>query len=174
MNRAEKEQVVEELKERVVSSKALVVTDYRGLNVEQMTELRRKLRQAGVEYSVVKNTLACFALRDAGYDELEQYFVGPSAIAFGVEDPVAPARELMDFSKSNKALEIKGGLVGGSVIGTDRVVALAKIPSRQELLTMIACGMKSPITGLVRTLQAPMSKMVQVLSAIKEQKENEE
>lgn len=173
MKRAQKEKVVAELKEKFQSANSMVITDYRGLNVGQMNQLRSELRASGVEYRVVKNTLAIFAARDTGYDELEEYFSGPTAIAFGIEDPVVPAKLISEYAKKNKFLEIKGGLVEGRVIDQGRVDSLAKIPSREILLAQVVAGFKSPINRLVMTLNGPLGGFVQVLRAIKEQREEQ-
>ena len=168
---AEKEAVVEELNEKFNQAKSLVLTDYIGLDVAEMTELRDKLREAGVEYKVVKNTLATIAAREADLDEVTQLFSGPTAIAFGMEDVVSPAKVLVDYAEDHEVLEIKGGFLNGQVIDEGKVESISKIPGREELLSKILAGMQSPISGLVNTLNASLSSVVQVLNQIKEQKE---
>ena len=171
--RREKELVVEELTEKLEDSKSAILTDYRGLNVEEMTELRNKLRDAGVEYKVVKNTLAYLAAKNAECEEVEEYLVGPTAIAFGLEDPVAPAQVLSDFAEEHEDLEIKSGVIEGSIIDAEEVESLADIPAREVLLGQIAQGMKSPISGLVYCLKEPLNKLVRTLNAVKEEKEEQ-
>ncbi len=170
MARPEKEAAVNELIEKLTNSKSVVVTDYKGLDVAEVTELRQKLREAGVEYKVVKNTLARIAAKKAEVEDINQFFVGPTALAFGVEDAVSPAKVLVDFAKDHKNLEIKGGALSGQIISLDKVKSLADIPSREVLLAKALAGMKAPITGLVNVLQGNMRGLVMVLNQIKEQK----
>ncbi|SFM07569.1 50S ribosomal protein L10 [Halanaerobium salsuginis] len=170
MARPEKEAVVKELTEKFSSAKSLVIADYLGLNVAEMTELRSKLREAGVEFKVVKNTLATIAANDVDMEEVTEYFSGPTAIAFGEEDAVSPAKVLVDFAKDHEILEIKAGFLNGEIINKDKVEALAKIPSREELLAKAFAGMKAPLSGLVNVLQGNIRGLVQVLSQIKEEK----
>lgn len=173
MARREKELIVEELTEKLEDSKSAILTDYRGLNVEEMTQLRTKLRDAGVEYKVVKNTLAYLAAKEAGCEEIEEYLVGPTAIAFGVEDPVAPAQVLSDFADEHEDLNIKSGVIEGSIIDAQEVESLADIPDRKVLLGQVAQGMKAPISGLVHCLRDPLNKLVRTLNAVKENKEEQ-
>jgi large subunit ribosomal protein L10 len=170
MARPEKEAVVKELTEKFSSAKSLVIADYLGLNVAEMTELRSKLREAGVEFKVVKNTLATIAANDVDMEEVTEYFSGPTAIAFGEEDAVSPAKVLVDFAKDHEILEIKAGFLNGEIINKDKVEALAKIPSREELLAKAFAGMKAPLSGLVNVLQGNIRGLVQVLNQIKEEK----
>ncbi|NLV91564.1 MAG: 50S ribosomal protein L10 [Firmicutes bacterium] len=171
MPRADKVAAVAEIKENLSRSQGAVLADYRGLNVKQVTELRRQLREAGVEYKVVKNTLTIIAAKELGLDDLSQYLVGPTAIAFGYEDPVAPAKVLSDFAKDNKALELKAGVLNGEVIGLDEVKALAELPSREQLLAQVLRGMQAPIAGMVNVLQGTIRNFVYALEAIRKQKE---
>lgn len=170
MARPDKEAAVAELAEMLSSAKSLVITDYKGLDVASITELRRKMREAGVEYKVVKNTLARLAANNAKVDSINEHLVGPTAIAFGVEDAVSPAKVLVDFAKDHETLEIKGGALNGEVISLDKVKSLAEIPPRDVLLAQVLAGMKSPISGLVNVLQGNLRGFVQVLNQIKEQK----
>jgi len=168
--RPEKEAVVKELTDKFTSAKSLVITDYLGLNVAEMTELRRKLREAGVEFKVVKNTLATIAANDVEMDEMTKYFSGPTAIAFGEEDAVSPAKILVEYAKDHKVLEVKAGLLNGEIIAKEKVEALAEIPSREELLAKAFASMKAPLSGLVNVLQGNIRGLVQVLNQIKEEK----
>ncbi len=167
----EKEAIVEELHDCFNRAKSMVVTDYLGLDVAQMTELRKRLRESGVEYKVIKNTLAKIAAKKSEVKDIDKYFTGPTAVAFGIEDVVSPAKILVDFAKDNEELEIKAGYLNGSIIDVEKVNSLAKIPPREELLAKALASMKSPISGLVNVLQGNMRGLVQVLSQIKEQKE---
>ncbi|MGM0438721.1 MAG: 50S ribosomal protein L10 [Bacillota bacterium] len=170
MARPEKEAVVAELADDFSKAKSMVITDYLGLNVEEMTELRKKLREAGVEYKVVKNTLAKIAAEKAEVEDVDEYIVGPTAIAFGLDDVVSPAKILVDFAEDHEDLEIKAGTLNGGIIDEEKVKSLAKIPSKEELLAKAFAGMKAPITGLVNVLQGNVRGLVQVLNQIKEQK----
>lgn len=170
MARPKKEAVVNDVIEKLTSSKSVVVTDYKGLDVAAITELRKQLREAGVDYKVVKNTLARIAAKKAEYEDLNDFFVGPTAIAFGIEDAVSPAKVLVEFAKENEQLEIKGGALNGEVISLDKVKSLADIPPKEVLLAKVFAGMKSPINGLVNVLQGNLRGLVQVLNQIKEQK----
>jgi large subunit ribosomal protein L10 len=168
--RPEKEAVVKELTDKFSSAKSLVITDYLGLNVAEMTELRSKLREAGVEFKVVKNTLATIAANDGEMEEMTEYFSGPTAIAFGEDDAVSPAKVLVEFAKDHEVLEIKAGLLNGEIISKEKVESLAEIPSREELLAKAFASMKAPLSGLVNVLQGNIRGLVQVLNQIKEEK----
>ncbi|HHW54923.1 MAG: 50S ribosomal protein L10 [bacterium] len=171
MARPEKEAIVAELKEKLEQSKAAILTDYRGLNVAAMTELRRLMREQGLEYRVVKNTLTRFAAQELGLDDLEPYLEGPTAIAFSFEDPVAPAKVIMDFAKEHKQLEVKAGLLRGKVIQPEGVKELADLPPREVLLAQVLGGLQAPIAGLVGVLNGAPRNLVYVLEAIRKQKE---
>ncbi|MGM0410963.1 MAG: 50S ribosomal protein L10 [Bacillota bacterium] len=171
MARPEKEAAVAELAENFTNAKSMVITDYLGLNVDEMTELRSQLREAGVEYKVVKNTLAKIAAEKAEVNDVDEYIVGPTAIAFGLEDVVSPAKVLVDFAKDHDNLEIKAGTLNGGIINKEKVESLADIPSREQLLAKAFAGMKAPISGLVNVLQGNVRGLVQVLNQIKDQKE---
>ncbi|MBZ4688696.1 MAG: ribosomal protein [Clostridiales bacterium] len=173
MNKArqEKERVVQEIKSKLQNSNAAVLTDYRGLNVAEVTELRKQLREAGVEYKVLKNTLVKIAAKEVGLEDLFQYLEGPTAIAFSEEDPVAPAKILSNFAKEHKNLEIKAGLLEGNVVSIEQVKELADLPSREELIAKVLGGLQGPISGLVNVLQGPIRNLVYVLEAIRKEKE---
>jgi len=150
----QKKQAVAELAEKLKAAQAGVLVDYRGLTVEEDTDLRRKLREAGVEYKVVKNTLTRFAANEVGLTGLDNELNGPTALAISTEDPVAPAKVISDFAKSNECLKIKAGFLDGAVISLDEVTKLAKTPSRETLIAQIMGSLNAPISNLVRTLQA--------------------
>lgn len=171
MARPDKEAAVKELEEEFSKAKSMVMTDYIGLDVAEMTELRDKLRDAGVDYKVVKNTLAKIAANNSDLSEINDFFRGPTAIAFGIEDVVSPAKILDEFAEDHEVLEIKGGYLNGQVISKEKVESLAKIPSREELLAKAFSSMKAPISGLVNVLSGNMRNLVSVLSQIKDQKE---
>ncbi|MBO5743989.1 MAG: 50S ribosomal protein L10 [Clostridia bacterium] len=146
--------VVADLVELLKSAQAGVLVDYRGITVEQDTQLRNKLREAGVEYKVVKNTLTRFAANEVGFQELDPSLHGPTALAISSTDPIAPAKVLSDFAKDVEAIEIKAGFLDGKVISLDEIKTLANTPSREVLIAKIMGSLNSPISKLVRTLQA--------------------
>jgi large subunit ribosomal protein L10 len=156
--REEKEQLVAEIADRLSRSKATIITDYRGLNVAEVTELRKQLREAGVEYRVLKNTLTRRAAAQAQVSGIEEYLTGPSAIAFGFEDPVAPAKVLFDFAKKHKSLELKGGVVEGRVVSAKEVEALANLPSREGLLSMLLSVLQAPVRNFAYAVKQVAEK----------------
>lgn len=166
-----KKQVVEEIKEKVNKAQSVVLVDYRGLNVEEITELRKRYREAGVDYKVYKNTLMRFAFKDAGYEEFNKFLTGPNAVAFGYEDPVAPAKITNEFVKDHKNLDIKSGIVDGKIISLDEITELAELPSREVLVAKVLGGLNGPITGFVNVLQGNIRNLVCALNAIKEKQE---
>jgi large subunit ribosomal protein L10 len=166
-----KKQFVKELKERLEKSSVVILTDYKGLDVEAMTELRAKLRQADVEYQVVKNTMLRLASEGTGAEAIKDSFIGPSAIALSYEDPVAPAKVLTDFAKDNDKLEIKIGVMDGKVLDISAIKALSDLPSRDQLLATVLSAMNAVPTSLVTALSDVPRRMVNVLQAIKDQKE---
>lgn len=170
-NIEEKSQVVSEIKEKMQNASGIVLADYRGLTVAQVTQLRTQLRQAGVEYRVLKNTLVRRAANEIGVEGLDPYLEGPTAVAFSA-DPVAPAKILMDFAKANKlkSFKIKAGVLEGKVIGAEGVKALADLPSREVLLTMVVRGMQAPLVGMVNVLQGPIRKMGYALEEVRKLK----
>lgn len=149
-----KKQHVADITELLKGSAAGVLVDYRGLTVEQDTKLRSKLRESGVKYSVIKNTMLRFASDEAGLGDLDPILHGPTALATSADDVVAPAKVLMDFAKENDALEIKAGFVDGKVISIDEVKVYASIPSKEVLISKMLGSLQSPISALARTLQA--------------------
>ena len=170
----EKVQSVAELKEKLSTTKGAVLTNYRGLTVAQDTKLRRKLREAGVEYRVFKNTLTRIAAKEAGIEGLDPYLEGPTAIALSMTDPVAPAKVISDFVKENKlqTLEVKAGLVEGKVIDASGVKALSNLPPREVLIAQVLAGMQAPIAGFVNVLSGTMRNLVYALDAVRQQKES--
>ncbi len=148
----QKKQLVNEMVEKFKSASAGVFVDYCGLTVEEDTELRRKFREAGVEYKVVKNTLTSRAAKEVGLEALDPILNGPTALAMSVDNPVAPAKIIAEFAKKHEALEVKAGFMDGAVMSIDEVNVLAATPTREELLAKMMGSMKSPISGLVRLL----------------------
>lgn len=160
--REEKQAKVQEIKQKLEKAQAVILAGYRGLTVEEDTELRRKFREAGVEYKVLKNTLTSIAAKEAGIGGIDQYLEGPTSFAFGYDDPTAPARILNDFVKDHKKLELKGGIVQGEIFDENKVKELAAIPPRDVL-----------IAKLLGSFKAPMSNFAYLINAIKEKKEQE-
>ena len=164
---------VEEIKEKIQKAESVVLVDYRGLDVAQITELRSRYRDAGVDYKVYKNTMMRFAFKDSGLEEFNQYLKGPSAIAFGYDDPVNAAKITSEFIKDNDKLEIKAGIVDGKIIGIEEVNNLAKLPSKEVLIAQVLGGFNSPIQGLANVLQGTIRSLATVLNAIAEEKEEQ-
>ena len=161
-NRQIKEAKVAEIREKLEKAQAIVLADYQGLTVEEDTALRKTLREAGVEYKVYKNNLVTLAAKELGIEGLDSYLEGPVSIAFGYEDATAPARVLHAFAKDHKKLELKAGMVDGTVYDKAQVEKLATIPSKEVL-----------IAKLLGSFKAPLSNVAYLLNAIKEKKESE-
>jgi large subunit ribosomal protein L10 len=169
VNREEKARVIEGLVERLRSGSAVLV-DYQGMNVARSTELRRRSRDAGVEFVVAKNTLARRAADEAGVEDLTEYLVGPTALGFS-EDPVASAKLMAEFAAQVESFTLKGGLLeDGRVLDGADVVALSRLPGREQLLAQVVGGISSPITGLVTVLNNTIQGLVVALGQIAEQK----
>jgi large subunit ribosomal protein L10 len=168
--RKEKERVVEELRESLQGTTITILSDYRGLSVAEMTSLRNQLRQASVNYRVVKNTLIRLALKETDLEPLIDQIDGPTAVAFSRDDPISPAKVLGDFSKNQPKLEIKGGMVEGKIVDSEGVKQLAQIPSREELLGKLVSLLHVGPTRLVTVLSANLQNLLQVLNAIRQQK----
>ena len=159
----EKQNVVNALVEKFENSTSFVVVNYRGLNVAEVTDLRKQLRDAGVDMHVVKNTMVRKAAEVAGVEGLEDVFVGPTAIAFSEEEAVAPAKIMVEFAEEAEALVVKGGSIEGEVVPVETIEAVAKLPSRDGLLSM-----------LLSTLQAPVRNTALAFKAVADKKEEEE
>ena len=166
-----KTQNVEEIKEKIKNSQSIILVDYRGLDVEQLTELRQQYRDAGVDYKVYKNTMMRFAFKDSGFEGFNEFLKGPSAVAFGYDDPVQAAKVTSEFAKGNEKLEIKAGIVDGKIIGIDEVNALASLPSKEVLIAQVLGGFNAPIQGLANVLQGTIRSLAIVLNAVVETKE---
>lgn len=174
MSREKKAQIIDSLQEVFSRCSIGVLTDYRGLSASEMTDLRRRLRESGIEYKVVKNTLARFAAERAGKEELLSFFEGPVAIAFGYGDITEPARALANYIETSKAtMSIKGGFLPDRLLTSEDVATLSTLPSREILLAKVLGGMQSPISALVSHLTAPMRGIIGVLQARIQQMEGE-
>lgn len=157
-----KQEAVTVIAAKLAESSSTVVADYRGLNVSQVTELRKQLREAGIEFQVLKNSLVRRATEGTDYEGLNEILTGPTAIAFSKDDAIAPAKILNDFAKKNDALKLKGGVVEGKVVSMEEIKALAELPSRDGLLSM-----------LLSVLQAPMRNFALAVKAVGEKQEAE-
>ncbi len=171
MNRQEKAQIIEQLNEKAARASIAVVTDFKGLTVEEMTQLRAKCFEAGVDYQVVKNTLARLALTDTEHGDLSEHFKENCAIALGYDDPVAAAKVLADFDKANKQFALRFGSLEGKFLDNDGVKELAKMPSKPELLSSVLGTMQAVPRNFVCLFANIERKFLYALTAIKEQKE---
>jgi large subunit ribosomal protein L10 len=171
MDRAEKTQFLEKLTDRFGRAPIAVLTDYRGLDVAQITALRARIRAADGEYLVAKNTLTRLALDDATAAQLAPMLTGPTAIAFGFSDAVALAKAVQGFAKENEKLTIKGAVFEGDVLAADRVEQIAAMPGRDELRATFLNLLMTPATQLVRVLVAPAQDFARVLDARRRQQE---
>lgn len=152
---------VSELAEKLKEAKSVVLADYRGLTVEQDTQLRKELREAGVEYKVMKNSIINFAAKESNLEGLGEYLQGPTAIAISSTDEVAPSKILAKYAKQFDKLELKGGMVEGNIIDINGVMELASTPSREELLAKLIGSLQSPLYGLAIALNAIAEKQEQ-------------
>ena len=166
-----KKQVVLDIKEKMERAKGMIFYDYRGLTVSEVTELRNNLRAVGVEYHVLKNSMLTRAADMLEIKGLDEYLSGPTAVAFGYTDPVAPAKVLVEFVKKVKKTEIKSGVLGTKVINVSGVESLAQLPSREQLIALLAGTLNAPIAGLARSMSGIICKLGYALNAVIEQKE---
>lgn len=158
----QKKHIVGEISDKLKNSVSTIVVDYRGLDVSELTELRKQLREAGIEFKVYKNTMVRRAAEEAGLEGLNEFLTGPNAIAFSTEEVVAPAKILNSFAKEHEALEIKTGVIEGTITSVEDVKAIAELPNREGLLSM-----------LLSVLQAPMRNFALATKAVADQKEEQ-
>lgn len=161
----QKGKVVDEISTKLKESKATIVVDYRGLDVSEITELRQQLREANVDFKVYKNSLVRRATAEAELTDIDAELVGPTAIAFGYDDVVTPAKVLNNFAKEHEALELKAGIIEGNVVSLEEVKALAELPSYEGLLSMLANVLQAPIRGLALGVKAVSEKKEEEESA---------
>jgi large subunit ribosomal protein L10 len=171
LNQNEKKQLVEALHQKLTKSKIVILTEYKGLNVEKLNELRRKLKASNVEYRVVKNTLLIRASENTDVALMKDKCKGATAIAISYDDPVAPAKVLSDFAKDNEKLEIKVGVMGGKLIDIHGIRSLSALPSRDILLSQVLSTMIAVPTSFVRALSNVPERLLYALQAIKDQKD---
>jgi len=170
MNKTEKNQAVEELKERFKSAAVLLLTDYKGLPVSSMTQVRQELRKNGAELKVIKNTLATLAVKGTDMEALGQHFVGTTAVVTSSSDPVTPAKILMKFAKDLEKFQVKHGYLSGKVISPSEIDSLSKLPSREEMLAKILGSLMAPTQNLYNVISAIPRKLVTVLAAVRDTK----
>jgi len=172
--KAQKAAMLSEIKDKMANSQVTILADFRGIPVSKITDLRARLRKAGSEMKVAKNTIVGIAAKEVGVEGLEEYLKGPTVFTFGIEDPVAPAKILSDFAKEIKqGLDIKAGILEGKVIDANGVKALADLPSREVLLAKVLGGMQAPLYGFAGVLAANLRNLVYVLDQVRQQKEGQ-
>ena len=169
----EKLQSKQALVDEIKGAQSIVLVNYRGLTVEEVTELRSKYREANVDYKVYKNTMMRRAFEELGVEGLEDFLKGPSAIAFGMEDPASAAKISSEFAEDHDALEIKAGYVDGKVLSLPEIDALAKLPSKEVLVAQVLGGLNAPIQGFANVLNGTLSGFARVIAQIADKKENE-
>ncbi len=171
MGRTEKGSTITELRGLLGQAQSAVLTDFRGISVAELTELRVLLRKHAVQYKVVKNTLARMAVQDGALKELSKYLEGPTAVAVSRTDPVAPSKLLATWAKGREKFQIKGGVVEGRIVGPAELAALASLPSREVLLGRVAGVLQAPLRGLATVLAAPLRGLAIALNQVREQRE---
>lgn len=172
LNREQKGQAIAELKEKFSKAKAVILTDYKGMSVAELSELRRLLRGGGLDYRVVKNTIARIAAKDTAISAAQDAFEGPIGIAIGYDDPVLAAKRVTEFSKKNEKLKLCGGVIEGKLYGVEEVKAIAGLPPREVLLSMLAGVLQAPLSNLAGALTATVSSFAYAMNAVKTKKEN--
>jgi len=170
MNREEKAQAVEALKERFQKTSVTLLAEYQGLKVSELTKLRQELRKTDAEVKILKNTLAGLALKGTEMEPLSKLFVGPTAVVTSAKDPVTPAKVLVKFVKEFEKAKIKGGFLSGKVMTPAEIETLSKLPSREEMLAKMLGSMQAPAQNLVNVLSALPRQLATVLAAIRDKK----
>jgi large subunit ribosomal protein L10 len=170
MLRPEKERVVSQLKDRLTQAKSLFLTDFTGLKVGEMTELRRDFRKRDVEYSVAKNSLVRLAIQNTDFESVSEYLQGPTGLVFGHEDSTAPAQVLFEFRKKTEKPKVRVFWMEGKLFGEEELERLARLPSRKELLAQIVMGVEAPLANLVGTFQGMLRNLVGLIDALREAK----
>lgn len=165
-----KEQQVNELKEKLSKASSAILTDFRGLTVKEMTDLRCRLRNANIEYKIIKNNIVFRAVKESNLETLSEYLQGPIAIAISLDDPIGPVKILVDFIKEYKKLELKAGVIQGKILRDNELSQVAKLPSKEILLAQVVGGIQAPLSGLLNVLNGPIRALLNVLKAIEEKK----
>ena len=168
--KAFKDEKIEKIKEKVDKAQVAILTNYQGLTVEEITKLRRSIQQGGGDYMVTKNTLTKIAIKDTPYEVLSDSLKGPSAIAFGFEDPVSPAKALSKFIKDAKKGEIVAAVLEGKLLTAQEAKALSNLPTKEELYAKMLGCVNSPATGIVGSINAVMAQLTRAMAAVRDQK----
>ncbi len=169
--KAFKNEKIEKIKESIAKAKLVIATDYRGLSVEEITELRRRLQKEGSDLTVIKNTLAKIAIKGTEFEPLGDMLKGPVALALGFEDQVAPAKILTKFAKESKKTEILGAVLDGNALNQDEVKKLAELPSKEEIYAKMLGCINAPASGIANATNGVLRGLVTAMDAIREQKE---
>ena len=175
ITRQKKEEVISQIREKIDKAQSVIITDYKGLAVDEINELRNKLREKEVEYKVVKFTLLRLALKQVGFDKVElgDFEAHPIALAFGYKDEVETAKTVYEFTKEHEMLDILGGISGRNNVSVDTIINLALLPSREELYTKLVGSINAPLSGLVNVLSGNLRGLVSVLGQYREQVSNQ-
>ncbi len=171
LKKEEKGQVIEELKEKFSEAKAVILTDYKGMTVAELSDLRRLLRGGGIDYRVVKNTLARLASEDTPISAAKDVFKGPVGIALGYQDPVMTAKKVLEFSRKNEKLKLSGGVIEGKLYTANEVKTIADLPPREALLSMLAGAFQAPLSKMAAALSATVSSFAYAMNALKTKRE---
>jgi large subunit ribosomal protein L10 len=170
LNKEEKKQMVSELQGKFEKAKGIIFTDYRGLNVEEITGLRNSLRSSDIEYRVVKNTLAKRAAEGTSVDIAKDVFLGPIGIAVSYDDPVVLAKKVLEFNKSNNKLEVRGAVIEGSTCSPEQLKSIAALPPREVQLSMLVGAIQAPVSKLARLLNSTIAQFAYAMEALKNNK----
>lgn len=170
VTKEKKSRQVSDLTEKFSKAKAIVLTDFKGLTVAEVSSLRTALKSEGSEYKVVKNTLALIASKGTAAEKASEYFTGPTGVAFGYEDSVKAIKKLLEFADKNDKLKVKAAIVDGSLVGPQDLKAISKLPSREVLLGMLAGALQAPMSKLAAAFNAPITKLLYSLEALKNKK----
>ena len=168
--KAFKSEKIDEIKAKLEKAQVAIVTEYKGLSVEEITNLRRALQKDGGDYMVTKNTLAKIAVKGTDFEVLTETFKGPIALAFGFEDQVSPAKAVAKFIKDTKKGVILGAALDGKLLSADETEALAKLPSKEELIAKILGSINSPASGIANSVNAVMAQLTRAMAAVRDQK----
>ncbi|MCX7831405.1 MAG: 50S ribosomal protein L10 [Actinobacteria bacterium] len=166
-------ELLKEIEAKLQENRHFIIAEYKGLTVEQMTKLRRMLREADSEVKVIKNTLFEIALKNLNLPSIDDYLVGPNAVFYIKEDPVLAAKKIVDFAKENEALKLKCGVIEGHIFDAKKIEALSKLPSREELIAKLLYTLKAPLYGLAAVAIGPVRGLAIALSEIAKQKEGQ-
>ncbi len=170
ITKEKKSQQITEILERFSKSKAVILTEYKGLTVSEIAELRRQLKEVGAEYKVVKNTLSIIAAKGTPVEAAVDFFIGPTGIAIGLDDPIAAAKKILEYAGTNDKFKVKSGIIDGRLCSLDEIKAMSKLPPKPVLLGMLAGLMQAPASKLACALNATISQLAYALEALKTKK----